>query len=311
MSNWDLKPRVGPLTGTETQPVNQAGVSKHLLINDIADFIIAMIDAGAAAATSIANHLAAYAHGDIAHANRAALDLVDGTNTGDQDLSGYALTANVLPKIDPTALGQLVIGESGVVRTGWANLGGPIRGVIQLGTDVFLTPSQNTNNCINTAADGMIYLSDGYCMRDIYSKYTGYRAFQLFPYDNAGNGVSTYLEWRFSYTGVTTLPGLLIAPAISTGLITNTTATLVVDDLTTSIIANYAGTTTLTLPAAASYPGRILEVRTIQAQTVVSAASNVVPLAGGAAGTAILAATAGKWAKLQSDGANWQTMMAN
>jgi hypothetical protein len=54
----------------------------------------------------------------------------------------------------------------------------------------------------------------------------------------------------------------------------------------------------------------MLMVRTIQAQTVVSASSDVVPVAGGAAGTAILAATAGKWALLQSDGTNWQIMMA-
>ncbi|WP_176479108.1 hypothetical protein [Mesorhizobium sp. WSM3860] len=51
-------------------------------------------------------------------------------------------------------------------------------------------------------------------------------------------------------------------------------------------------------------------IKTIQAQTVVSASSNVVPLAGGAAGTAILAATARKWATLVSDGTNWVIMQA-
>lgn len=41
-------------------------------------------------------HLTDFAHADIAHANRTALDLVSGVNTGDQDLSGYALIgANV------------------------------------------------------------------------------------------------------------------------------------------------------------------------------------------------------------------------
>jgi len=78
-----------------------------------------------------------------------------------------------------------------------------------------------------------------------------------------------------------------------------------------SIIFNGAGSITVTLPAAAANAGRWLILRTIAAQTVVSASSNVVPLAGGAAGTAILAATAGKFAALQSDGTNWQTMMAN
>ena len=77
------------------------------------------------------------------------------------------------------------------------------------------------------------------------------------------------------------------------------------------ITANLAGTITLTLPAAASFTGRILKVRTVTANTVVSASSNVVPLIGGAAGTAILSATAGKWAELVSDGAAWQIMSGN
>jgi len=49
-------------------------------------------------------------------------------------------------------------------------------------------------------------------------------------------------------------------------------------------------------------------IKNIQAQTVDSASSNVVPLAGGAAGTAILSANAGRWATLVSDGTNWVVM---
>ena len=64
----------------------------------------------------------------------------------------------------------------------------------------------------------------------------------------------------------------------------------------------------LATPAASSFPGREIYIKTIQAQTVVSASSNVVPLAGGAAATAILAATAGKWALLVSNGTNWEVM---
>jgi len=84
-----------------------------------------------------------------------------------------------------------------------------------------------------------------------------------------------------------------------------------VTDSDTVITCNKAGTLTLTLPTASSYPGRILIVRTITANTVVSASSNVVPAAGGAAGTAILAATAGKAAILMSDGTNWQNILPN
>ena len=68
---------------------------------------------------------------------------------------------------------------------------------------------------------------------------------------------------------------------------------------------------TVTLPAAASYPGRILYLNTITANSVISAASNVIPLGSNTAGTAILAATLGKFAMIQSDGTNWITMMSN
>lgn len=78
-----------------------------------------------------------------------------------------------------------------------------------------------------------------------------------------------------------------------------------------SLIFNGSGSITLTLLAAASYPGKELWVKNIAAFTVVSASSNVVPQAGGAASTAILAATAGKWALLKSDGTNWQIMASN
>ena len=72
------------------------------------------------------------------------------------------------------------------------------------------------------------------------------------------------------------------------------------------IINNKPGSScTATLPAAASYSGRVLHFQNYQAQTLVSASSNVVPLAGGAATTSILLASAGDSATLVSDGANW------
>lgn len=77
------------------------------------------------------------------------------------------------------------------------------------------------------------------------------------------------------------------------------------------LISNRAATNTATMPSASAFLGRKITVKTIQAQTVVSASSNVVPLVGGAAGTAILAATAGKWATMVSDGTNWVIMAGN
>ena len=72
------------------------------------------------------------------------------------------------------------------------------------------------------------------------------------------------------------------------------------------LINNKSGSTcTATLPAASSYSGRVLHFQNYQAQTLVSASSNVVPLAGGAAATSILLASAGDSATLVSDGSNW------
>jgi hypothetical protein len=72
------------------------------------------------------------------------------------------------------------------------------------------------------------------------------------------------------------------------------------------LINNKSGSTcTVTLPTASSWTGRILHFQNYQAQTVVSASSNVVPLAGGSATTAILQAVAGANATLVSDGTNW------
>lgn len=86
---------------------------------------------------------------------------------------------------------------------------------------------------------------------------------------------------------------------------TTTSATYPVGAEDFQVIANRAGTVTLTLPTASTNTGRMLLIRTITANTVVSATSNVIPLDGGAASTAILPATDGAWAVLQSNGTNW------
>jgi hypothetical protein len=72
------------------------------------------------------------------------------------------------------------------------------------------------------------------------------------------------------------------------------------------IINNKSGSScTVTLPTASISAGRVLYFQNYQAQTLVSASSNVVPLAGGAATAAILEAVAGANATLVSDGTNW------
>jgi hypothetical protein len=78
------------------------------------------------------------------------------------------------------------------------------------------------------------------------------------------------------------------------------------------LINNKSGSSCIvTLPVASSYIGREIMIQNFQAQTVVSASSNVIPLAGGSASTSILSGTAGKRATLVSNGTNWQIVDAN
>jgi hypothetical protein len=102
-----------------------------------------------------------------------------------------------------------------------------------------------------------------------------------------------------------------IAAAISglTPIPVTKTADFTVGAGETWIINNKSGSTcTVTLPTASSYSGRVLVFQNYQAQFLVSASSNVVPLGGGAAGTAILENVVGNWATLVSNGTNWVTM---
>jgi hypothetical protein len=77
----------------------------------------------------------------------------------------------------------------------------------------------------------------------------------------------------------------------------------------TWLINNKSGSTcTVTLPLASAYSGRYLVFKNLQAQTLVSATSNVVLIDSTTAGTAILLAVVGNWATMVSDGTNWIIM---
>jgi hypothetical protein len=106
-----------------------------------------------------------------------------------------------------------------------------------------------------------------------------------------------------------------VIPAVSTSSgptpVTTTppvtyTADFTVGATDTWIIVNKSGSTcTATLPSASASSGRVLYFISYQAQLLVSASANVVPQDGGSATTAILAANAGDWATIVSDGTNW------
>jgi hypothetical protein len=121
----------------------------------------------------------------------------------------------------------------------------------------------------------------------------------------ADGAASPTERMRISSVGFTTLTGSF---ARSTPV--TKTASFALAATENSIICNGAGIV-VTLPAASAWPGREVMIKTIAAQAVVSASANVVPLTTAVAGTAILAATAGRFATLISDGTNWVIMQAN
>jgi hypothetical protein len=87
------------------------------------------------------------------------------------------------------------------------------------------------------------------------------------------------------------------------------TADFTVADNETWLINNKSGSTcTVTLPTASAWSGRELTFKNMQAQTLVSASSNVAPIDSTVAGTAILLAVVGNWATMVSDGTNWVIM---
>jgi hypothetical protein len=100
--------------------------------------------------------------------------------------------------------------------------------------------------------------------------------------------------------------GLSALPSVVTKI-----ADFTLDDIEGWVINNKSSSTcTVTLPAASSSTGRVVVFKNLQAQTLVSASSNVAPIGSATPGTAILPATVGAWATLVSDGANWVVMQS-
>lgn len=92
----------------------------------------------------------------------------------------------------------------------------------------------------------------------------------------------------------------------SRGKVLTVTGNTTVEDDVDVVINNKSGSgLTLTLPNAVSFPRRRIRIKTLQAQTTVSASSNVKPIGSNTAGTAILAGTIGLWCDIDSDGAYW------
>jgi hypothetical protein len=86
------------------------------------------------------------------------------------------------------------------------------------------------------------------------------------------------------------------------------TASFTLGDTENFVVCNGTGSITVTFPTASASTGRVVWIKTIAAQTVVSASSNVLPIGSATPGTAILAGSAGANAMLVCDGTNWVIM---
>jgi hypothetical protein len=78
-----------------------------------------------------------------------------------------------------------------------------------------------------------------------------------------------------------------------------------------ALIFNVGSTATVTMPTPSTNVGRWLRIKTVASQAVISSASVVAPLASTTPGTAICAATAGKYAVMTCDGTSWVIMSGN
>ena len=147
------------------------------------------------------------------------------------------------------------------------------------------------------------------------------------PAINGGTGFAAYAVGDLLYANTTTtlaklpigLTGQVLtvaagAPAWATTTISapvTKTTNFTLADNESWVINNKSGSTcTVTLPTPSAYTGRQVTFKNMQAQLLVSASSNVVPIDSTSAGTAILLNVVGNWATMLSDGTNWVIMQA-
>lgn len=183
--------------------------------------------------------------------------------------------------------------------------GAPVNNGAAFGT---LTLQGSTGGALEYKSNGtsiaQIYSSTG---GQVFNAYTGYPL--LFQY--AGTEVLRLDSTKNVGIGnVSPLNKLDLTGSFGRGAPVTKTGDFTLGATENWVVCNKSSSLTITFPAASSWTGREVMIKTITAQTVVSASSNVVPIGSTTAGTAILAATAGKWATLVSDGTNWVIMAA-
>lgn len=291
-------PNATSAAGVDVLPFVQSGVTKQITINDLCKN-----------RTFVAPILGTPASGTLTNCTGLPVATgISGLGTGVATFLATPSSANLRTAVtDETGTGALVFATSPTLVT--PALGTPASGVLTsctglpvatgisgLGTGVatFLaTPSSANLLAAVTDETGTGALVFGTAPTITNPVITGSGTGSI---NGVPIGVTTASTGKFT--------------TLTTNIVTNANATYTVLATDTTIIQTTAAST-YTLPAPVSFTGRQLHIVTQFAGTVISASSNVVPIAGGAAGTAILAATAGKWATLVSNGTNWVIVASN
>tara|TARA_R110000803_G_scaffold80444_3_gene146253 strand:+ start:8835 stop:9518 length:684 start_codon:yes stop_codon:yes gene_type:complete len=214
----------------------------------------------------------------------------------------------------PSARVALLDTQTGLISREWFRFFNNVY-VVSGGSTLGVTQIASGGTGADNAAQALINLGAG----------TGNGTVTLVAGAGSVNGIT--LVGNVTTSGALTLGGVLtgvdltaqvtgILPVVygGTGLAVRPTVATKVADFTLAddegwVINNKTGSTcTVTLPAASSWAGRSVTFKNLQAQTLVSASSNVAPIGSATPGTAILAASVGAWATLVSDGTNWVVM---
>jgi hypothetical protein len=181
-------------------------------------------------------------------------------------------------------------------------------------------------NCVNNGGAGTVNYSimgqsagsasvNTGIYANVYNASSNYGVRILNPPAGASNwaiysdaGAQSYFAGNVGIGATTPANKLEIVGSFGRGAPVTKTGDFTLADTENWIIVNKGSTGTATLPVASSWTGREFTIKVITAHTVVSASSNVVPRNSATPGTAILAAAAGNWATLVSNGTNWVIM---
>jgi len=253
-----------------------------------------------------------------------------GTGLSSYPTNGQLLIGNTAgQKYD---LNTLTAGSGIGVTNGAGTIGVANTGVLSNVAGAGISVSSATGN-VTVANTGVLSFSGGTTGLTPNTATTGAVTLAgTLDVDNGGTGQTTYTNGQLlignttgntltkatltAGTGIAITNGTGSISVATNGTVTTTapvtkTADFSVASTDTWLINNKTGSTcTVTLPSPSANTGRVLYFINYQNQLLVSASSNVVSRAGGAAGTAILDNVAGNWATIVSDGTSWVTTQA-